>query len=294
MQRRSLSSFFSTVTRARIFVTLAVSLVAHSLETRAQEEPFSATTGTINDSGEIVHQLTSSWQSVTTSVRVLVPSDLKNDERLPVVFVLPVEAGEGTRWGDGLGEIRRLKLQERYRVICVAPSFSLLPWYADHPTDLTIRQESHLLKAVVPFVDATFPTTGKSDDRLLIGFSKSGWGAFSLLLRNPDVFGKAAGWDAPLLMNKPGLYGSGPIFGTEEQFKNYQITELLRQRAAEFSAEPRLIHLGYGNFREHHTGLEQLMNELNVSTVYQHCPQRKHAWDSGWLPEAMRLLCESK
>ena len=66
--------------------------------------------------------------------------------------------------------------------------------------------------------------------RLLLGFSKSGWGAFSLLLRHPDVFGRAAAWDAPLMMNKPGPYGSGDIFGTPENFARYQI------RPSEFDA----------------------------------------------------------
>jgi hypothetical protein len=57
---------------------------------------------------------------------------------------------------------------------------------------------------------------------LLLGFSKSGWGAlFSLLLRHPDVFGKAAAWDAPLVMDSPGRHGNGDIFGTPENFEKY-------------------------------------------------------------------------
>ena len=39
----------------------------------------------------------------------------------------------------------------------VAPTFSHLPWYADHPTKPEIRQETYFLKVVVPFIDKTYP-----------------------------------------------------------------------------------------------------------------------------------------
>ena len=91
----------------------------------------------------------------------------------------------------------------------MAPTFSHLPWYADHPTDPDIRQESYLLEVVIPFIEANYPARADRRGRLLLGFSKSGWGAYSLLLRHPDVFGKAAAWDAPLMMSEPGKYGSG-------------------------------------------------------------------------------------
>ena len=53
-----------------------------------------------------------------------------------------------------------------------------------------------------------------------IGFSKSGWGAFSLLLRHPEVFGRAAAWDAPLMLEQPNRYGMGAVFGSQENFLN--------------------------------------------------------------------------
>ena len=40
-----------------------------------------------------------------------------------------------------------------------------------------------------------------------------------MLLRHPDVFGKAAAWDAPLMLDRPGRYGSGDVFGTPENFE---------------------------------------------------------------------------
>src|SRR5437773_1672793 len=81
-----------------------------------------------------------------------------------------------------------------------------------------IRQETYFVKVVVPFVEKQYPAQAEPGGRLLVGFSKSGWGAYSLLLRHPDVFGKAAAWDAPLTMTRP-QYGMADIVGTPEQFE---------------------------------------------------------------------------
>ncbi len=240
--------------------------------------------------GEIVHRVSCPWQTDKTLIRVLVPTDLKERETLRVLFVLPVEGDEGKRWGNGLEEIRKLKLHDRHRLVCVAPTFAQLPWYADHPTDTEIAQETYLLKAIVPAIERLYSTSGKSPDRLLLGFSKSGWGAVTLLLRHPDVFGKAAAWDAPLMMDTSGKYGSGPIFGTQENFAHYQVSSLLNERKTELTGPPRLFHLGYDNFRDHHVRFEALLNELNVPHVHQDGPKLPHHWNSGWVSDAVGWL----
>jgi hypothetical protein len=160
------------------------------------------------------------------------------------VYVLPVEARDGHHYGDGLLEARRHGLHNNFKAIFVAPTFSHLPWYADHPTDPEIRQESYLLEVVRPFVEANYLAKNGSDDRLLLGFMKSGWGAYSLLLRHPDTFARAAAWDSPLMKDRPGRYGSGNVFGTQENFEGYRVTRLLEGRAAELRGRKRLALLG--------------------------------------------------
>jgi len=126
--------------------------------------------------------------------------------------------------------------------------------------------------------------------RLLLGFSKSGWGAWTLLLRHPDVFGRAAAWDAPLAMDHCGPFGSGEIFGTQENFEQYEIADLLRAKAGELRGGTRLILNGYGNFRKDHQRIHALLEELRIPHVYRDGPPRKHDWHSGWVSEAVELL----
>ncbi len=153
------------------------------------------------DANVLVHTAASEYQQGKTQIKVLLPDAFSARGRYKTLYLLPVESGDGKRWGDPMAEAVRCDLHNKHKLICVFPTFSDLPWYADHPTNGEIRQESQLLRVVLPLVERNYPVLAERDGRLLVGFSKSGWGAWSLLLRHPDVFGKAAAWDAPLCAN---------------------------------------------------------------------------------------------
>lgn len=245
-----------------------------------------------DENGILVHAVRSPYQAAATEIRVLLPDRLEQGKRHPVVYVLPVEAANESRYGNGLLEVKRLDLHNKHRAIFVAPTFAHLPWYADHPTDPLIRQETHFLRVVVPAVEERYPVQASVEGRLLLGFSKSGWGAFSLLLRHPKLFGKAAAWDSPLMKEKPDQFGMGAIFGTQENFEKYQITRLLSQRAGDLKTSARLILTGYGNFREHHVRAHEAMRSAGIVHEYRDGPPKKHDWHSGWVAEAVELLLQ--
>jgi hypothetical protein len=114
--------------------------------------------------------------------------------------------------------------------------------------------------------------------------------AFSLLLRHPEVFGRAVAWDAPVSMAQPNRYGMGDIYGTQENFEHYRISTLLEQHAADLQGPPRLFLLGYGNFRDRHQSAHAWMLKLGIKHHYEDGPERRHHWDSGWVPPAVELL----
>lgn len=244
--------------------------------------------------GVLIHEVQSPFQQGKTQIRVLLPTPIEMKRKYPVIYVLPVEAKSESRYGDGLAEVQKLKLQEKQPAIFVAPTFSHLPWYCDHPSDAAIRQETYFLNVVVPFVEKTYPVTAAADGRLLLGFSKSGWGAWSLLLRHPERFGRAAAWDAPMMTQQLGKYGTGPIFGTQENFEKYRITDLLRAKGRSLGARKRLILTGQGNFQPEHGQVHALMEELKIPHEYLVGEVRKHDWHSGWVGEAVELLLEDR
>ncbi len=235
------------------------------------------------DNGFVVHEVQSEFQAGTTQIYVRMPAK-PSAGRMPVLYVLPVEAHDERRWGDARAEVAKLNLADRYGVIVVFPTFSHLPWFADHPGDPQVRQESYFIRVVVPFIERTYPALAQRDARLLLGFSKSGWGAWTLLLRHPHVFGKAAAWDAPMTMDTP-RYGMAPIVGTQANFERYRVTTLLRERGKLMGSETRLMLAGWDFYRDQTVSAHRLMQQLKLPHVYRDGPQRKHHWNSGWMAE---------
>ncbi len=242
--------------------------------------------------GVKVFSVVSSYLGSASTVEVLLPDKLESGRTYRTLYVLPVEGGIGGQYGDGLAEVRKANAHNRYGLICVTMSFDSVPWYGAHATDPNIRHEDFIKKVVVPLVESRFPASGKPEDRLLIGFSKSGWGAVSLLLRDPAFFGAACSWDAPLMMTEADLkWGSRKHFGTAEQAAPYVPVTLAKQRSAELAKGPaRLTILGNNTFGPHTKQFHDLLQAEGIPHHYDNSLKVKHHWESGWVPKALEIF----
>lgn len=242
-----------------------------------------------NEDGVLSHAVQSPFQAGETKIHVLLPQQ-QSERRIRTLYVLPVERFDGHAWGDALAEIRRHGLHNKHHLMCVMPTFSHMPWYADHPTDPLIRQESYFLNVVMPFVERTYPVPRGGSGRMLLGFSKSGWGACSLLLRHPEIFSRAAAWDAPLGQQSPNKYGMREVFPNQSDLDQYCVWDLLKQQANLLKASSRLALLGYGVFRGHHQATHYRMMNLGIPHTYEDGPKCEHHWESGWVSNAINHL----
>ena len=251
---------------------------------------------TVNSDGFYSYSVSSSYQRSSNTIRVMLPSTYDPTKEYRVVYVLPVEAGNGRQFGDGLLTARAHNLQNVHDAIFVAPTFSDIPWYADNATNRSIWQETYFRDVVVPFVETQYKTVPGANGRYLLGFSKSGYGAVAMLLRNPETFGKVIAWDSPLAMTNPSSgFGFSGIVGTTQNFTdNYQILNLLQTRGSALMGQPpRIFLLGYattyGTFRDHQIA-DARMTALGIPHVYDPGVLRSHVWNSGWMPDAARML----
>ena len=243
--------------------------------------------------GFFAHEVRSPYQAGVTELRMLLPDDLDAAKPRRVMFVLPVEAGREQNYGDGMAEVRRHNLHNIHRLICVQPTFSHLPWYGDHPTEPTIRQESYLLEAVLPFVRREYAIADGAENCLLLGFSKSGWGAVSLLVRRPDLFGRVAAWDAPLMETAPTKYGMQTVYPSPESFNGYRLDTALARNADKLAGPARIGLFAYGNFRAQHAAAHEHLTKLGIAHEHRDGPRREHTWSSGWVPEAVEFLART-
>jgi len=244
--------------------------------------------------GVQAYTVTSPFLGRPCRVDVLTPDVIDENRKYPVLYVLPVggEWDAKPRWGNGLTELHKLDAANRCGVICVSMEFDTVPWFGSHATNPKIRHDEHLMKVVVPMIEARYPVSREPADRLLLGFSKSGWGAVSLLLRHPDFFGRACSWDAPMMMDQTDLrYGSAKHFGTPEHAEAYAPVNLVEKEAARFVDRPvRIALLGYDAFRPHVDRFHELLKTLRVPHHFANSERHKHHWESGWVSKALALM----
>jgi hypothetical protein len=234
-----------------------------------------------NDSnGAVQFTISSSFQKAKTRLRILYPDGVNQSKPLKQIYTLPVQPGEGGIWGDPLQVIKSGNLHHQLHILAICPSFSDWPWYADHPEDRTIRQESYFIHVILPLVDELYP--GSQTERVLLGFSKSGVGAFSLLLRHADLFTCAGAWDAPLMKEKPDEFEMEQIYGAQANFEQYQFSRLLLKNKVGFTSIPRFVLAGYDVFKDHIEEAHKMMISQAIPHLYQNNQRRAHRWDSGW------------
>lgn len=250
------------------------------------------------DGGFRTHKIWSPYQAGDTQLRILLPDNFDLRKHYRVLYVLPVHADGVNKHGDGLIEIKKHEYHNSHQLICVAPGYTSEPWYADHDFQPKKQDESHLLKTVLPFVEKRYPVQ-TDRGRLLIGFSKSGWGALSLLLRNPDVFYRAAAWDIGLRID------TGPMdeaekatriareWGSLENFEAYRLSSLIQKRGKTLGDETRLfLYCTAGQRAPGCAQLHQLLVENQIPHRYVMEAHRDHRWGSAWIPAAVAFLMD--
>jgi enterochelin esterase-like enzyme len=235
------------------------------------------------------YTLPSEFLSKPARVQVLLPEKVDPQRQYPVLYVLPVDSSSKEPWGNGLAEARKADVANKYGVICVYPLIdSGIQWYGNHATEAGNRQEDFIIQTLIPSIDSKYPTRRNKEGRWLIGFSKSGWGAYTLLMRNKDVFGYAAAWDVPFMLNGDnsgkdwGPMGLSGNYGTKEAMKPNVPTRLAIENAGWLKQRNRLV-LGVGSFwADQCKQMHKLLEKNEIPHVYRSDLLGKHEWKSGW------------
>jgi S-formylglutathione hydrolase FrmB len=215
------------------------------------------------------------------------------------LFVLPVETGQGTTYGDGVATMAAANAQNQYNLTVIEPAFPTDPWYADNPDNSSLQYETFLTTELVPWVKANLATTG-SEQNWLIGFSKSGIGGQDLLLKHPGLFSVAASWDFPADMTSydgsdpNGTVGGGSAgnYGTDANFQaSYRLSAaFLSAHKESFTSANRIWIGGYSAFGQDMTDYDALLTQQGIAHTTGTPTSLAHRWDSGWVPVALAAL----
>ena len=229
----------------------------------------------------------------TQTLRVLVPTHPAAGVAHIFLYVLPVEPGVGSTFGDGMQTMLALDAQDQYDLTIIEPSFSIDPWYANNPNDANLQYETFMTTELVPWVKANLSTTG-TEQNWLIGFSKSGIGGQDLILKHPDLFQLAASWDFPADMSAYDEYGtsSADNYGTDANFQaNYRLSSaFLDAHKAPFLTNNRIWIGGYSAFQTDVSDYDALLTSEGILHTLGPMQPIAHSWDSGWVPAALAAL----
>ena len=143
------------------------------------------------------------------------------------------------------------------------------------------------------WVDSNLATSG-TEENLLIGFSKSGYGGLDLLFKHPSVFDAVAAWDFPGDMAAYNDYGSssGGDYGTDTNFQNnYRMTgTFIDTWKAPFTTEDRIWISGYDVFQTQVADFDALLTSHGVEHTLSTQTFDAHTWSGGWLSGAVAGL----
>ena len=208
-------------------LTAAVTNPAGKLQVGTPPEPQFTFLGTDFLDGSQIYSVT--WNALGNQpfqVRVLNPTDPSTEYAHSFLYALPVEAGVNqTTYGAPLVTLEQINAQNTYNATIIEPIFPIDPWYSNSSTDPTVNYDTFMSTILPEWVDSNFATTG-TEQNLMVGFSKSGYGALDLLFKHPDVFTAAAAWDFPGDMTSSADYGPAEAqnYGTNANFlNNYQL-----------------------------------------------------------------------
>ena len=183
-----------------------------------------------------------------------------------------------------------------YNCVIVMPRFDepggKIPWYG-MKNDNTDNQHGFVADVMTAFSEEFLAGASGKENHLLLGYSKSANGAYSLILRNPTKFGYACGWDGPWVLDwdtEAVSFGLDTAFGTEAQFDLYDPYQILAANVASVNDKKRLVLLGYETFQQDQVDMKALLDANSVLYTYDATDTGDHSFGGGWLDDAVAEL----
>jgi S-formylglutathione hydrolase FrmB len=225
---------------------------------------------------------------------VLTPQDPSTAYPHSFLYDLQVEPGLAqATYGSGLNELQNLDVEDQYNATIVEPIFPMDSWYADNPNDPTINYETFVADILPQWVDSNFSTTG-TEQNLLVGLSKSGYGALDLELKHPSVFSAVAAFDFPGDMSSYDEFGASSAndYGTQANFQdNYELTSsFVDALKAPFTTQDRILISEGPVFQSQVADFSDLLTSQGVMHTLLNQTSDAHNWSSGWLSGAIAGL----
>jgi pimeloyl-ACP methyl ester carboxylesterase len=128
---------------------------------------------------------------------------------------------------------------------------------------------------------------------VLIGFSKSGLGAWNIAREIPDRISATIIFDAPVARDQLPPWGTKAFYTDDAAWQKDLPLRTVEAFAAAVTKAHRLVLIPGNNFRNEMRALSQALSQIKHEHIFLDCPEMRHHWNSGWIEKGLNELLES-
>ncbi|TDF99625.1 alpha/beta hydrolase [Paenibacillus piri] len=231
--------------------------------------------------------------------------DEQSEQRYPVIYLLHGMHGSESHWlqkGSAEQTLDRMMSSCQLRkCIVVMPNDGgygqgtfYMDWY-----DGTGNFEQYFIYDLMPDIDKNYRTIQDMRSRAVCGLSMGGFGAFSLSLRNPGLFGAAASLSGALISgaNVADNFArrdvgrmTGPVEGPHA--KSYDLHRCASRRVSDMQRPALYFDCGTEDALHHmNADYHRHLDRIGYAHTYREFPG-EHTWDywTEHLPDALGFI----
>ncbi len=127
---------------------------------------------------------------------------------------------------------------------------------------------------------------------ILVGFSKSGLGAWNIARSIPDRIAGTIIFDAPVACDNLPPWGTDAFYANDAAWRKDLPVGTIQAFAEAMPRAHQLVLISGANFHEEMCMLSQALSKSGVLHVFLPHPNMEHHWNSGWIEEGLNKLLE--
>jgi len=125
---------------------------------------------------------------------------------------------------------------------------------------------------------------------VLVGFSKSGLGAWNIAREIPDRIAATIIFDAPVARRQLPTWGTQAFYADHTAWQGDLPVRTVEAFAAAVPEAHRLVLISGPGFRAEMCALSRALARIGHDHVFLDCPDMKHHWNSGWIEKGLAAL----
>jgi pimeloyl-ACP methyl ester carboxylesterase len=129
---------------------------------------------------------------------------------------------------------------------------------------------------------------------ILVGFSKSGLGAWNIARRIPDLVAGTIIFDSPVARDTLPPWGTAPFYKDDAAWQEDLPLRTCEHFKAAMQADHRLVLISGAGFHDEMSVLSAHLSSMALQHVFLPRPDMKHHWNAGWIEDGVGKIVEKE